>query len=133
MMIGNRKNIVRFLVVGGTSTFIDFIIYMLLNIQLPVFLSKLFSMCCASIFSFIVNKKWTFETQKQTHLFMVVKYIFAQCFNIATNVSINQIVFEISKDKMISFIIATGCAMCVNYLLLRLFVFRSAEDKNHEN
>lgn len=133
MMIGNRRNIIRFLVVGGTSTFIDFIIYMLLSIRFPVALSKMFSMCCASAFSFIVNKKWTFESQEQTHFFMIVKYILAQCINIGTNVSINQIVFGISKDKVISFILATGCAMCVNYLLQRLFVFQRAEGKDYED
>lgn len=133
MMIGNRKNIVRFLMVGGTSTFIDFIIYMLLSIRIPVSLSKLFSMCCASIFSYIVNKKWTFESQEQTHFFMIVRYILAQCINIGTNVSINQIVFGICKNKVISFILATGCAMCANYLLQRLFVFRRTEGKDYED
>lgn len=132
-MIGSRKNIIRFLVVGGTSTLIDFIVYMLLSTQVPISSSKLLSMCCASVFSFIMNKKWTFESRERTHFFMIVKYIVAQCINIGTNVSINQFVFEISRSKLFAFAIATGCAMCVNYLLQRLLVFKREEDKNHED
>lgn len=132
-MIGNGKNITRFLVVGGTSTFIDFLIYMLLSMHLPIFVSKLISICIFSAFNFLMNKKWTFENQERTHFFMIAKYIFAQCINIGTNVTMNQIVFEICGSKIWAYIMATGCAMCVNYLLQRLFVFRRAEGKNYED
>lgn len=133
MMIGNRKSIVRFLVVGGTSTFIDFFIYMLLSMRFPIFVSKLISTCFFSVFNFIMNKKWTFENQERTHVYMIAKYSFAQCINIGTNVLLNQIVFEICGRKILAYIMATGCAMCVNYLLQRLFVFRSVEGKDYEN
>ena len=54
------SKIVRFVLVGGCSTGIDFVIYVLLSMQIPITISKGISMISASVFSYFVNKQYTF-------------------------------------------------------------------------
>ena len=114
---------IRFLIVGGTSTLIDYILYMLLSIRLDVSISKLISMLCASIFSYINNKNWTFSNKEKTNTIMIIKYVGSQIVNISVNILVNAIMYKLLGIKTIAFIFATGTAMVVNYLLQNYIVY----------
>lgn len=123
----------RFLLVGCASTAIDFSIYMFLGFFLPVHISKLFSMCVSCLFSFVVNKMWTFLDNSKTDINQVVKYALVQCVNIATNVGSNSYLYStLNAPKVVAFAVATCVAMVVNFMLQKLIVFhkrsRSAGD-----
>ena len=81
-------------------------------------------MTCASIFSFIKNKSWTFNIKEKTNSKMVLLYIIVQLINIGTNTLVNYLSFNITNLKTLSFVIATFIAMIVNYLLQRFVVFK---------
>ena len=116
----------RFLLVGGTTTAIDFVIYTVLGRQLPPVPAKLLSMLCSTLFAFFVNKNWTFL------LVSLGKYYLAQAANIAANVTVNAVLLHITGRRILAFVGATGIAMCVNYLLQRLFVFRKKAKEGGE-
>ena len=118
---------IRFLIVGGTSTLIDYILYMLLSIRLDVSISKLISMLCASIFSYINNKNWTFSNKEKTNTIMIIKYVGSQIVNISVNILVNAIMYKLLVIKTIVFIFATGTAMVVNYLLQNYIVFKGGK------
>ena len=117
----------RFLIVGASSTLIDFLLYMLLSNSLDLMLSKLISMSLASVYSFFVNRKWTFESNdssiKTKALFFCVVII-----NILVNTFTNSIMYYITGNKIISFCVATGVAMFVNYFLQKIVVFKKGGD-----
>ena len=117
------KKFIRFLVIGGCSTLIDFIIYYFLSNRINVVIAKALSMIIASIFSFIMNKTWTFSNKSQNSLSMVIRFYIVLIINIACNTSINYIVLRFTNNKYISFVVATAIAMLVNYILQKLFVF----------
>lgn len=114
----------RFIITGGTATLIDFIIYMLIRVRIGTSFGKFVSMLCANVFSFMVNKKWTFGVERKVTIRMVVLYVFVQVFNIGTNVFVNAVSLKLTNMVVLSFVIATGCAMIVNYLGQRFIVFR---------
>ena len=114
----------RFIVTGGTATLIDFIIYMLIRVHIGTSWGKFISMLCANVFSFIANKKWTFGVERKVTVWMVLQYVFVQALNIGTNVLINAISLKLTNMVVLSFVIATGCAMIVNYLGQRFIVFK---------
>ena len=64
-MFQKYKSQARFLVVGGSSTLLDFIIYMLLSTKLNITISKFISMTVSSIYSFLINKNWTFNNKNK--------------------------------------------------------------------
>ncbi len=123
-MAQKYKSQVRFLVVGGSSTLLDFIIYMLLSSKLNITISKLFSMMISSIYAFLINKNWTFNNKNKTTFILAFKYVLCVCINIFVNTTSNTLLFNITRNKIISFVIATSIAMVLNYTIQKRIVFR---------
>ena len=128
-MVQRYKSEFKFILAGASSTLIDFCLYMLLSNWLSVSFSKIISMSIASTFSFFLNKNWTFENSEKINKIMVVKYIGAQLLNIFVNTSINTIIYNLTNNKLISFVIATAIAMIVNYFSQKIIVFKKEVKK----
>ena len=126
-MAQKYKSQVRFLVVGGSSTLLDFIIYMLLSTKLNITISKFFSMMISSIYAFLINKNWTFNNKNKTTFILAFKYVLCVCINIFVNTTSNTLLFNITRNKIISFVIATSIAMVLNYTIQKRIVFRGGK------
>lgn len=126
-MAQKYKSQVRFLVVGGSSTLLDFIIYMLLSTKLNITISKFFSMIISSIYAFLINKNWTFNNKNKTTFILAFKYVLCVCINIFVNTTSNTLLFNITRNKIISFVIATSIAMVLNYTIQKRIVFRGGK------
>ena len=87
------------------------------------------SMGIASIYSFFLNKNWTFENGEKINKTMIIKYIGAQLLNIFVNTSINTIIYTLTNNKLVSFVIATATAMIVNYFSQKIIVFKKEVKK----
>jgi len=120
----NKYSFFRFLIIGGISTCIDFIIYMLLSYRISITKAKMISICSASVISFLLNRKWTFSVESAISFTQIFKYLAVQIINIAVNVSVNYFAYHMLGIRVIAFIIATGVAMVINYLLQKRLVFK---------
>ena len=60
---------------------------------------------------------------------MIIKYIGAQLLNIFVNTSINTIIYTLTNNKLVSFVIATATAMIVNYFSQKIIVFKKEVKK----
>lgn len=126
------KGFIKFVIIGGCSTGIDFLIYFLCSQKIDITISKFFSMLVACIFSFFFNKKWTFEVEEKTNWKHLIKYLFSQGVNIGVNVGTNTLVFELTNMKLIAYVMATGLGMIVNFMLQKFMVFRkTTQSKNN--
>ena len=123
-MFQKYKSQARFLVVGGSSTLLDFIIYMLLSTKLNITISKFISMIVSSIYSFLINKNWTFNNKNKITFILTFKYILCVFINIFVNTTSNTLIFNLTNNKIISFLFATGIAMIVNYTIQKKIVFK---------
>lgn len=123
------KSSVRFVLVGGCCTLIDFAIYMLLVDRIGAIWGKGISMGCAMIVNYFLNKFWSFSANNTKAAPELVRYVCAQAVNITVNVSVNAISLKLLGVKSIAFILATGIAMTVNYLLQRFWVFKKKEQQ----
>lgn len=126
------KSVLRFLIVGGIATIIDYIVYMRLSGLLDISAAKVSSMLVASVFSYYLNKRWTFENKDRTNWKYLSKYYIAFFINVAVNTFSNRITYYFCVDriefselvgKTVAFVIATGAAMIVNFLLQHFWVF----------
>ena len=122
------SSIVKFLLVGGCSTGLDFVIYMLLSLRLPITVSKGISMILASVFSYVVNK----QNKEKTNAVYLIKYYLTFAANFAVNLSVNYLVYSSTGYKLTAYVLATICGMTVNYLGQRFFVFTSTEKTERE-
>ncbi len=120
----------RFLITGGCSTAIDFMVYLLLSRNLPTAVSKGISMLTSSVFSYFVNKRFTFRNQEKTNLGYLLRFYAVFALNLGANIGMNELVFRVSGHKIFAFLCATAAGMTVNYLGQKRFVFRK---ENHDN
>ena len=119
------SKIVRFVLVGGCSTGIDFVIYVLLSMQIPITISKGISMISASVFSYFVNKE-------KTTLAYLIKFYLTFGANFMVNLGTNYFVYSKTGLKLLAFVMATICGMTVNYIGQRFFVFNDKEKAEKE-
>ena len=124
IIMNNKDSILRFLISGGSSTLLDFIIYMLISDYVGITYGKLISMTIACIYSFFINKNWTFKSSEKTNKTMVIKFIFGQVLNISINTAINTGMYYLTNNKIVSYVIATLIAMICNYLYQKIIVFK---------
>ena len=117
-------SIYKFLVSGGIATCIDFVCYMLLRQIAWPSVAKTISMLIANVWSYLVNKRWVFESGRKTDTRMVSSYVIVQTLNLGTNVGVNSLMLYLTGYVILSFVIATLCATIVNYSLQKLIVFK---------
>ena len=124
MKNGLPKQLLRFIVVGGLSTIIDYGIYMLLSQYFLIELSKGISMMAASVFSYGVNKRFTFKNYEHTTSKYIVRFYVVFLANLIINMTVNTVVYRVTHLKTLAFIFATCAGMTVNYMGQKFFVFR---------
>ena len=69
------------------------------------------------------------ENGEKINKTMIIKYIGAQLLNIFVNTSINTIIYTLTNNKLVSFVIATATAMIVNYFSQKIIVFKKEVKK----
>lgn len=116
--------VLRFLLVGGTSTLLDYIIYWPLSIVINYNIAKSLSMLCSCFYSYLLNKTFTFQDKSKKLSRTTARYIISQAVNIAMNTIINAVILNFSGSKSMGMVCATGGAMIINFLLQKNFVFK---------
>lgn len=86
-------------------------------------ISKVISMVIASTFAFFAHKNYTFKSKDDATVKTVSLFIICQIINIVANTGTNALCFNLTNHKVFSFVIATGVAMTVNFLIQNFFVF----------
>lgn len=113
----------RFLVAGGSSTILDYVIYWILSMNINYNLAKGISMACSCFYSYLLNKSFTFKDNSRTTARHIVRYLVSQIINISINIGINGVVYRASANKLLGMLCATAIAMIANYMLQKYFVF----------
>lgn len=120
----NLREIFLFVFIGGCSTAIDFILYLVFLQGVNVVIAKGASMIAASVFSYVLNKTLTFKVRKKTDTGMVVRFYIVFVLNLLANVSVNWLFYSLLQTKLIPFILATAAGMAVNFIGQKYFVFQ---------
>lgn len=132
-LIHKHAEKLRFAIVGGCNTFIDFaILFGLVALGFPTIPSNIVSTSIALVFSYFANKKFTFKsgeksTTKQVALFLTITLIGLW---IIQPVIIEIVRMLLSHSHLNSYLtlligklLATVATLIWNYLLYRKFVF----------
>ncbi|MEI7918236.1 MAG: GtrA family protein [Candidatus Saccharibacteria bacterium] len=124
---------VRFAVVGGANTAIDFaILFILVALGIPTIVSNLISTSLALVFSFFANKKFTFKnevTNKTQFVYFlaitlfglwIIQPLIIEGIKISLSALFLNNYFVLFAGK----ITATIVTLIWNYLLYKRFVFK---------
>ncbi|WP_158261062.1 MULTISPECIES: GtrA family protein [Pirellulaceae] len=121
------RQILRFLVIGGSSVAIDGICYALITTWtgLSPDIAKGISYVCGMLFGFWGNKLWTFESTKRS-VSEPVFYVLIYACTLGLNVGINRAVLLLAGDefRLLGFFLATGTTTVANFVGMKFLAFR---------
>jgi putative flippase GtrA len=124
------RELAKFLVVGFSTVFIDFVTYQgLIGFHLmPVNLAKAIGFLTGTLCAYFSNRFWTFgqvpHVSGSTWRFSVL-----YMSSLAVNVFINSVSLKLLSDEVgtvqLAFLFSTGVSAFINFLGMKFFVFRS--------
>ena len=118
----------KFITVGITTVLIDLIVYYLLlifSVEIP--LAKLISFSTGAIYSYKINRSWTFNSGGGFDKFLkfALIYTLALFINVSLNSLILNILYDLNFFKIIiAFLISTFISATFNFIFLKNFVFK---------
>ncbi len=122
----NKRQVIRFLLVGCSSVAVDLACYLLLVAAFDVATtwSKGASYVVGMTVGFVGNKYWTFGSARRSAS-EPVTYVVLYAVTLAVNIGVNAAVLSITGGwKLPAFLVATGVTTVLNFLGMRLFTFR---------
>ena len=129
----SRTQVQRFLVIGGLSFLIDFLVYrILLWILTWVSFSKASGFIVASVFAYLSNKKWTFKSERKgikTIILFIIVYLINLILNTGANSLLLQFLDFSEASVWIAFLFASGLSASLNFLGMKFIVFKNENYK----
>lgn len=118
-----KKELLRFLVGGGSAVVTDYLIYkLLLYAAIDMSVSKAISYVCGAIVGFVINKLWTFESKGFSQM-EIIKYIMLYAASACANAGVNKLIMFSFNIQILAFLGATGVSTVLNFLGQKFFVF----------
>lgn len=125
-----RRELQVFLVVGSLTVLIDFLSYRGLawSGQLPVDWAKAAGFLIGTAFAYFANRAWTFG-HRQHRPGSAFRFILLYGISLTANVAVNAAVLGMAEGLefavQLAFLVATGVSTCLNFLGMKMFVFRA--------
>ena len=127
----NSRYLSRFLVVGLTSTALNYIVAMVLFYLLNIWitLSTIIGYLAGLSLGFYLNKTWTFEDTSKNNFKLILKYFFVHGISLFFAVlTVNFTIIIFNLPEYIAVIMSIIVSTILNYLGLRNWVFSETYD-----
>ena len=119
----SEKSLIRWAVVGTTTTAIDYIIFIALYMPTKsVFGANLVAAITATTFNYLMHHKWTFRSNQQ-HTISGVKYLVNLSFWWLTSSLIIESLIAVGIDARVAKLVPLIFTVPVNYFVLNRIVF----------
>lgn len=131
-----RRELGIFLIVGSLTVVVDFLTYQALLewAGLDAGLAKAFGFLAGTVFAYVANRYWTFG-RKHHRSGSFWRFGLVYAITLAVNVLINSVVLQKMTGAFaavqIAFLLATGVSAILNFIGMKLFVFRERGVKEH--
>ncbi len=130
----SRKQMIRFLFVGGSSVSVDLLCYAFLLGSMDRVSAKGIAYAAGVIVGFAGNKLWTFESRRKSYSEPAI-YVFVYGITLVLNMATNSLVCDIvtpwirsdTATQLLAFLIATGVTTVLNFLGLKYVAFRQSQ------
>ena len=124
-----KRELAIFLIVGVSTVLVDFISYRgLIRFQvMEVDMAKAAGFLVGTLFAYFANRFWTFGHNPHVPG-SVWRFSALYASTLGANVLTNALVLKLLADMAIAiqlaFLLATGVSACLNFLGMKLFVFK---------
>ena len=124
-----KRELVIFLIVGASTVLVDFMTYRgLIQFQvMEVDMAKATGFLVGSLFAYFSNRFWTFGHKPHVPG-SAWRFSALYASTLGANVLINALALRLLADVVaaiqLAFLLATGVSACLNFLGMKLFVFK---------
>ena len=118
------NQIVRFTLVGITSTIINFLFYFVcVSFGLSVAISAIIGYLSGLLLSFVLGKNWVFESYKSNSIILLIKFILVYLLGLIMHTFLTHFL-ELLIDYRISWLIGTLFSALNNFVGSKYLVFK---------
>lgn len=117
----------RFVLVGGFAAVVDYGSYQtLLALGLWVHLAKALGFIAGTTTAYLINRRWTFQSQGSRTQFASVMALYGITFivQVGMNAVMLAVLPPIRGEITCAFVVAQGTATCINFIVQRIVIFR---------
>lgn len=124
-----KRELAIFLVVGASTVAVDFVSYRsLIGFEMmPVGMAKATGFLAGTLFAYFTNRLWTFGNKVHvpgTAWRFAVLYGSTLGANVLINALALKLLADVAATIQLAFLLATGVSACLNFIGMKLFVFR---------
>ena len=125
--IKNNKlliQIIKFLIVGGTATIIDFFMFFILHdlIKQNTIISNIASFSLSLIYNYIISIKWVFNVKKESKTNFLIFLIFSLIGLIINTIIVYITIEKLKWYSLLCKVIATSIVMIFNFITRKKFL-----------
>lgn len=120
------KQLISFIMVGGTATLIQFLLLILFvdSLAINATLASACAFCLSAVVNYLLNYKLTFNSQ-QSHAVTLPKF----CVTAALGLAFNTLFFIIGQYLLDHYLLAqcfaTGITLVINFALHKFWIYRT--------
>ena len=124
-----KREVGIFLVVGTSTVAVDFFTYRgLIEYEaLPIDAAKATGFVIGTLFAYFANRFWTFG-QRPHAPGSAWRFLSLYAGTLVTNILVNgaalSLLVDVTAGIQLAFLLATGVSACLNFIGMKLFVFR---------
>lgn len=123
--------IIKFIIVGGIATIIDFGVFYVLHelFHVPTLYSNIISFSVSVVYNYIASVKWVFDVKKTDPKKQFIVFMALSILGLILNTAIVYVTIDILKWwSMLSKVIATGIVMVFNFITRKIFLEKKTTD-----
>ncbi len=123
------EQIIKFIIVGGIATIIDFIVFFLFHelLKVSTILSNILSFSVSVVYNYIASTKWVFNVKKDSKNQFII-FLILSIVGLLINTIIVYITIDIFNwSSLLCKILATAIVMIFNFITRKKFL-----EKNNE-
>lgn len=118
--------LIKFGATGILNTLIDYLLFALLAqvFMLDVYFSQVCGYFAGMLNSYLINRRWTFQTKQNFFSPQFLKFILSNLFVLAVSIFLLKVFLDISMPVLLAKLFTVCITMGINFLISRLWVFR---------
>lgn len=117
---------VKFGLTGVANTLVDYLVFTVLVIlNVNVYFSQICSFSAGMLNSYLVNRRWTFQSKQRFFSLQIVKFILANLSVLAVSMLLLKLFIDFAGWPVLIAKLGAVCiTMVLNFIISRLWVFR---------
>lgn len=109
------------------NTLVDYGVFLVLSyLSVDVYLSQVVSYSCGMLNSYVINRSWTFGSQKRFFSMQMLRFIVVNLSLLLLSLGVLWLGTRLGYGKLISKLGATVVTLAVGFVVNRLWVFKKA-------